>query len=184
MIICKRCQVWTKSLKRWILMGYDTGARNPVSLRALSPSNTQKGKCETSKAQREQFVHRRDQNKETFSTSLLQVQWLKKTHLQDTLNNKASPLIYEQEGIKGKCSRTSNAICGSLPLNKKLITNNLWLTAAISLRLTLTDWNLINSYWSASGPFSFLFWTSTAYQGNALSLLQPDHSTQFCNAEC
>lgn len=144
MIICKRCQVWTKSLKRWILMGYDTGARNPVSLRALSPSNTQKGKCETSKAQREQFVHRRDQNKETFSTSLLQVQWLKKTHLQDTLNNKASPLIYEQEGIKGKCSRTSNAICGSLPLNKKLITNNLWLTAAISLRLTLTDWNLIN----------------------------------------
>lgn len=80
----------------------------------------------------------------TFITSLLQVQRFKKMHLQDTSNNKASPLIHEQEGIKDKCSRSSNAICGSLPLNKKLITNNLCLTAAISLCLTSTDSNLIN----------------------------------------
>lgn len=112
MIICKRGQVWTKSLKRWTLMDYDTVARNPVLLRALSPSNTQKGKCETPEAQREQFVHCRDQNKETFSTSLLQEQWLKKTHLQDTLNYNASPSKHEQEGIRDKCSRSSNAICG------------------------------------------------------------------------
>lgn len=161
-------------------MDYDTVARNQYH--ALSPSNSQKGKSEIPEAQRE--LCRRDQNKETFSTSLLQVQWLKKTYLRDTLNNKASPLIHEQKGIKDKCSKSSNAICGSLPLNKKLITNNLWLTAAISLCLTLTDLNLINSYWSASGPFSSLFWTSIAYQHNALSLLQPNHSTLFCNAEC
>lgn len=145
---------------------------------ALSPSNTPKGKCKTSEAQREQFVCCRDQNKETFSTLLLQVQWLKKTYLQDTLNNKASPLIHEQEGIKDKCSRSSNAICGSLPLNKKLITNNLWLTAAISLCLTLTDLNLINSYWSASGPFSSLFWTPL------LTNTMPFHCCNLISALC
>lgn len=48
-IIRKRCQVCTKPLKRWTLTDYDTGARNPASLRALSPSNTQKGKCKHQK---------------------------------------------------------------------------------------------------------------------------------------
>lgn len=112
MIICKRCQIWTKSLKRWTSMDYDTVARNPVLVWALSPSNTQKGKGETPEAQRKPFVHCRDQNKETFSISLLQVQWLKKTDLQDTLNYNASLSKHEQEGIKDKCSRSSNTICG------------------------------------------------------------------------
>lgn len=100
-------------------------------------------------------------------------------HLLDTLSKKVSHLKHEQEGIKDNCSRSSNASCGSLPLNKELITNNLWLTAAISLCLTLTNPNPINFYWCASGPSLYLFWTSIACQCNALSLLEPYHNTVF-----
>lgn len=141
---------------------------------AFSSPNTQKAKCKTPEVPERVVCSPRDQNK---------VKWLKRTHLQDTLNEKVSNLKHEQEGTKDNCSRSSNVICGSLPLNKKLITNNLWLTAAISLCLTLTDSNPINFYWSASGPSLSLFWTSVAGQWNALSMLHLHHSTPFPTAE-
>lgn len=165
-------------------MDYYTVARKKPSLTQGTQPFQHKTENVKHQKPKENSLYIAEIRTKTFTTSLLQVQWLKEMHLQDTLNNKASPWIHEQEGIKDKCSRSSNAICGSLPLNKKLITNNLWLTAAISLCLTLTESNLINLYWSASGPFSSLFWTSIAYQHNALSLLQPNPSTLFCNAEC
>lgn len=96
---------------------WDCGKKNRHS-HAPSPPNTQKEKRKTPEAQREQFVSPRDQNEEMFSTPLLQVQWLEKMHLQDTLNKKFSHLKHEQEGVKDNCSRNNNAICGSLPLNK------------------------------------------------------------------
>lgn len=48
--------------------------KKPSLSQGTQPFQHTKRKCETPKAQREQFVRRRDLNKEIFSTSLLQVQ--------------------------------------------------------------------------------------------------------------